>query len=444
MHNFSYADGIYPYGSLTLLGSTLYGMTTAGGANSYESDGGNGTIFQIDTATNAYSVLYSFGGPPSDGYDPWGDLTLSGTTLYGMTLDGGANYWGTIFKFNTANSVYTDLYSPTYANGTYLYGSLALSADGSTLYGMTDSGGANGDGAIFQMNTGGSGYTVLHSFSGSPNDGSNNEYFAGSLTLSADGSTLYGMTYGGGAYSHGTIFSLGMTGPSDSLSVTISPAAAVSAGAMWNVDGGAWQASGATVSNLSVGSHTVAFKPITGWITPASESVTIAKGGTAAATGAYVQQTGSLKVTITPSGAVTAGAKWSVNGGSTWNASSATVSLAVGSYTLTFKPVTGWTTPASKSVTITKGGTATATGAYVQQTGSLEVTIIPSGAVTAGAKWSVNGGGTWNASGATVSLAVGNYTLTFKTVTGWTTPASKSVTITNGGTATFSGVYVKK
>jgi hypothetical protein len=44
-----------------------------------------------------------------------------------------------------------------------------------------------------------------------------------------------------------------------SLQVTLAPAGAVSAGAQWQVDGGAWQSSGATVSGLAPGSHTVAF-----------------------------------------------------------------------------------------------------------------------------------------------------------------------------------------
>jgi hypothetical protein len=228
-----------------------------------------------------------------------------------------------------------------------------------------------------------------------------------------------------------------------SLKVTISPQGAITAGAQWNVDGLAWQASGSTVSNLILGSHLLAFRVISGWNTPAGQSVTITNGGTATPSGVYVQQTGSLKVTITPSGAVSAGAAWSVNGGTTWYASGATVSLAATSYTLTFKPVTGWNTPAGQSVTITNGGTATPSGVYVQQTGSLRVTITPSGAVSAGAAWSVNGGTTWYASGATVSLAATSYTLTFKPVTGWNTPASQSVTITNGGTATPSGVYLQ-
>jgi hypothetical protein len=140
---------------------------------------------------------------------------------------------------------------------------------------------------------------------------------------------------------------------------------------MWSVNGGAsWNASAATLGGLAVGNYTVTFKPVTGWTTPASQNIAITNANTTAPGGAYAQQTGSLKVTITPSGAVSAGVMWSVNGGASWNASAATLGgLAVGNYTVTFKPVTGWTTPASQSVAITNGNTTAAGGAYAQQTG---------------------------------------------------------------------------
>ena len=48
------------------------------------------------------------------------------------------------------------------------------------------------------------------------------------------------------------------------LQVTINPAGAVSAGAQWQVDGGAFQNSGAIVTNLSAGNHTVAFSAVAG------------------------------------------------------------------------------------------------------------------------------------------------------------------------------------
>ena len=49
-----------------------------------------------------------------------------------------------------------------------------------------------------------------------------------------------------------------------SVEVTIGPDAAVLAGAQWNVDGGPFQTSGASVTNLSLGNHTLNFKAVSG------------------------------------------------------------------------------------------------------------------------------------------------------------------------------------
>ncbi len=49
------------------------------------------------------------------------------------------------------------------------------------------------------------------------------------------------------------------------LVVNIEPAEAREDGVMWCVDGGAWQYSGASVSGLSEGEHTVTFKPVGEW-----------------------------------------------------------------------------------------------------------------------------------------------------------------------------------
>jgi uncharacterized repeat protein (TIGR03803 family) len=79
LYSFGGEDGASPYGSLTLSGRTLYGMTVYGGNND------QGTIFQFDTKTRCLEVLHSFGG--LDGaYPTKNSLVLSGTTLYGMTF----------------------------------------------------------------------------------------------------------------------------------------------------------------------------------------------------------------------------------------------------------------------------------------------------------------------------------------------------------------------
>ena len=55
----------------------------------------------------------------------------------------------------------------------------------------------------------------------------------------------------------------------------------------WSVDGGALQVSGDTVTGLSVGSHAVTYKAVTGWTAPESESVSITDGVTTAISRTY-------------------------------------------------------------------------------------------------------------------------------------------------------------
>jgi hypothetical protein len=93
-----------------------------------------------------------------------------------------------------------------------------------------------------------------------------------------------------------------------SLQVTIAPAAAITSGAQWQVNGGALQGSGATVSGLSVGNHTVSFSTISGWMTPTNQSVSVSTNSTATATGTYVAllQIASLRATTALNIALTA------------------------------------------------------------------------------------------------------------------------------------------
>ena len=233
--------------------------------------------------------------------------------------------------------------------------------------------------------------------------------------------------------------------PAGSLQVTISPASAIAAGAQWQVDGGAWQPSGVTVSGLAVGNHTVSFSTVSGWTTPTNQTVSVSANATTAAGGTYVAiaPAGSLQVTISPASAIAAGAQWQVDGGA-WQASGVTVSgLAVGNHTVSFSTVSGWTTPTNQTVSVSADATAAAGGAYVAiaSAGSLQVTISPASAIAAGAQWQVDGGG-WQSSGATVAnLSVGNHSVVFSAVSGWMTPASQAVNIRAGGTTTTEGIY---
>jgi len=187
-------NGSYPYGSLISDGTFLYGMTYLGGTDN------RGTIFKIMPNGDGYIKLFDFAGATSGGY-PRGSLISDGTFLYGMTLTGGTNNLGTIFKIMPNGTGYIKLADFAGAtNGSYPEG--ALISDGTFLFGMTRGGGTNDMGTIFKIMPDGTGYAKLLDFAGTTNG--LNPY--GSLI--SDGTFLYGMTVKGGTNDQGTIFKI--------------------------------------------------------------------------------------------------------------------------------------------------------------------------------------------------------------------------------------------
>lgn len=249
LKSFDTPIGVSPYGSpVQGIDGNFYGMTRLGGRYN------RGVIFRLTADGTNYSVLHHFSGTGVDGQYPNGDLIQAKDGwFYGLTTSGGANYNGTIFKtksdttsFTTVRSLsagveggnpqgslmqtsdgsfYATAYSITggftgsvfkmtsggvtsaikkftlATEGGYPMGSLVLGTDGQ-LYGMTNSGGRDGDGTVFKVNTSGV-ITVLNHFSGArqgnvPQD---------NLVLGKD-SAYYGVATYGGVYDYGTVFKI--------------------------------------------------------------------------------------------------------------------------------------------------------------------------------------------------------------------------------------------
>jgi len=209
LHNFGKGnDGAEPDDSLIFDGSgNLYGTTFYGG----NKDGG--AVFEMTPKAGGgwmEKVLYSFKNNFRDGLDPFAGLILDASgNLYGTTVLGGTTNLGTVFELTPkAGGGWTEKVLHRFGkgnDGAEPYAGLIL--DAGNLYGTTIFGGKyNGDGTVFELTPKAGGRwteKVLHNF-GNGTDGSSP--YAG-LIFDASGN-LYGTTNSGGAYGEGTVFEI--------------------------------------------------------------------------------------------------------------------------------------------------------------------------------------------------------------------------------------------
>ncbi len=205
------SDGAVPYAGVILSGNTLYGTASAGGS------GGSGTVFAINTDGTGFTNLYSFtalssapyfdNGTNNDGAAPRGELVFSGNTLYGITWFGGSSGDGTVFAVNTNGMCFrtVHIFTGTSDEGVPL---CRLTLSGNTLYGTTSDYRGSGSGTVFAVNTDGTGFTTLHSFTATNEFGDNNDGAHAWAGVILSCNTLCGTADGGGSSGHGTVFSL--------------------------------------------------------------------------------------------------------------------------------------------------------------------------------------------------------------------------------------------
>jgi uncharacterized repeat protein (TIGR03803 family) len=191
-------------------GRTLYGTTVNGGPSA------KGTIFAVNTDGTGFTNLHYFPaqaptGENTDGAMPWCSLVLSGNTLYGTTLNGGSQGFGTVFAIRTNGTLFTVLHHFQWSSNAAHAHSLVLS--GNTLYGTAVGGSVTGNGAVFALRTDGTGYTNLFRFPAVLGDTYTNRHGANPFAgLSVSDDRLYGTTQGGGYGGKGTVFSLNTNG----------------------------------------------------------------------------------------------------------------------------------------------------------------------------------------------------------------------------------------
>ena len=262
LYNFTgLADGGDPYAGVTLdRGGNLYGATATGGG-----DGDPGTVYKLTNRNGSWTFarLYDFGafgnviiGPNGTLYGvngsnqvfnlqppphflpnllaPWMETTLYSSSagsyapvvfdragnIYGTTYDGGSQGGGSVFELSPSNGgwTYTVIHSfGTDFDGSFPIAGVVIDAAGN-LYGTTLSGGAYGNGTVFELSPSDGGWTetLLHSFTGG-NDGGD-PY--GGLIFDALGN-LYGATPGlfNAGYPGGSVFKLTPSGNNWTFSV---------------------------------------------------------------------------------------------------------------------------------------------------------------------------------------------------------------------------------
>ena len=204
--SFSSSNGAYPTGGLVAdANGDLFGTTQQGGASGY------GTVFEIVNTATGYATaptrLVSFNS--SNGASPAGSLLIDAKgDLFGTTQSGGASGQGAVFEIaNTATGYATAptvLASFSYSTGDNPSGNLVADTQGDLFGTLLNGGGLAFNGAVFEIKNTSTGYasapTMLVGFA-NPNGANPN----GTLIIDGKGN-LFGTTQNSGTGAKGIVF----------------------------------------------------------------------------------------------------------------------------------------------------------------------------------------------------------------------------------------------
>ena len=203
-----------------------------------------------------------------------------------------------------------------------------------------------------------------------------------------------------------------------------------------------------TLNDMPVGDYQLTWDPVLGWDSPSNPAPqNLTKDGTIIFADAYIQQKGTVVINPDPDSisaqwilTLPDGSKQNGVGDKTLN------DMPAGNYQLTWESVSGWDSPANpSSQNLTKDGTITFSGTYIQQTGIVVINPNPD---HISAPWELtlpdgskqNGSGDQNLS----NMPVGEYTLSWGDATDWVKPTNPpNQTLSKDGTITFTGTYTE-
>src|SRR5262249_55479367 len=139
-----FSDGSYPTaGLIQASDGNLYGTTVWGGTDSW------GTVFRMSLA-GQITFIHSFTNG-DDGANPGTELLQAADGDFYGTTSGFVNNWGGVFRMDSSGNV-TTIHAFNGADGGSPGGPLIQAAD-ENLYGTASQGGPAGGGVIYRMTT---------------------------------------------------------------------------------------------------------------------------------------------------------------------------------------------------------------------------------------------------------------------------------------------------
>ena len=176
----------------------LYGTTSNGGVSN------GGVIFELDPNNSSFVKKFDF--DVNNGFAPTGPLVLTNEgKFYGITNEGGANKKGVIFEYDPSTNVYTkkaDFNGTDGDNTKRGSTNFIFNENNGKWYGSTMGGGTNDKGVIFEFDRVSSALTKKFDLS----DDSGFFYYLGNALTVLPNGKIYGITNNGGKNGAGTLF----------------------------------------------------------------------------------------------------------------------------------------------------------------------------------------------------------------------------------------------